>query len=207
MDSEPENSEPEVEATIVDRLPADFWGVVGARPFGCSEKQIGFVKAYLLPDVNQTEAARRAGYQGNRQALHVAGSRTLNTRRVSDLLSSAQTAIAAGSDEPETVLPEELLRMWSKTARHGKTEAAQQRAQGYLAEYFAVFKDRPSQPTEEMLVAALHQLAEERPDLAKELAKHYGGESLVQVYVKRHGKIGRKQKPNGAAPEPEQAHV
>ena len=122
-----------------EALVDDFWGEPGDRPFGLSEKQYRFALG-LLDGRSQTEAARLAGYKGTIESLRSQGSRAANSPKVKTAIAMAQAR--RDSEQSGVMLTDEILQMWTKTARTGSTEIARMRAQENLAKYHEVFQSK-----------------------------------------------------------------
>ena len=64
-----------------------------------TNKQRAFVEAYLECGMNATEAARRAGYQGNGNSLRAIGSQNLAKLNIRELIDARLKEMAMSADE------------------------------------------------------------------------------------------------------------
>ena len=132
----------------------EFWEGVGNRPYGCTGTQVEFVKA-MLDGLSGWKAAKAAGYQGDSVgALAAAATRAKQNPKVQQLYEAALQF--AKSHTGDIAAPDELLKLLTKTARHGQNENARTRAQELLAKNFTQLSgQRPGRVTQAELLTLL----------------------------------------------------
>lgn len=118
------------------------WGRPGQRPFGCTERQVLFARARLA-GYTQTQAAEKAGYQGDEATLRAQGSRAAHSPRVRALLEAAGKADSVGKSSGDAKELRDLL--WNE-ARQGANPSSRVRSMELLTKYFD--QPQPAQPLE-----------------------------------------------------------
>ncbi|MDH5325329.1 MAG: hypothetical protein OEZ68_02380 [Gammaproteobacteria bacterium] len=118
----------------------EFWETVGEKPFGCTERQVAYVKAVMDGVAPAWAACRAAGYAGTKKSLAVQGTTLKRHQGVQRLLKAAQEAQEL--EENYIVTPDELIKMWSNEAKFGQTPSSRQKAQEFLARYYALFQEQ-----------------------------------------------------------------
>jgi phage terminase small subunit len=85
---------------------------------GCTDKQRAFTEFYLgVAHFNGTEAAKRAGYSGNRVTLASVGYENLRKPQIAKIVQTRMRELAMGPDEVLALLTEQARNEASKYVR------------------------------------------------------------------------------------------